>query len=671
MNRFLFLFGVLLWASVVIAQDVPAKTQEQLENIAEAREEDDEQDDSYLLQLDYFLKNPLDLNTASEEELQGLRLLNGLQISNLLHYRQFAGKLINKYELQAIPGWDVFTINRILPYITLSSAVPIRQDLAGRFKNGNYSILSRVSRILERSKGYDASLPNHYLGDPNHILFRYRYQYKNLLQYGILGDKDAGEQFFKGAQSKGFDFYSFHLYLRNIGKIKALALGDYTVSMSQGLIQWQSFGLGKGTDVMGVKRQSPILLPYRSAGEFNFNRGIGMTLGIKNWETTAFFSYKKMNANLVDSIHAFSSILYSGLNRTYSEIRDKNSVVDLSAGGNISFHSPGFKIGVNSVIHRFSSPFQKRKELYNLYAFSGNTLWNGSIDYSFTIRNMHFFGETATDKDLNLSLINGSLISLDPKLDVSLVYRSLSKAYQNLFGNAFTENTLPVNEKGLYAGIVLRPYTGWQLNAYADMFSFPWIKYRVDAPSKGREYMLQLEHQPSKETNIYLLYRNKNKPLNDTVGSMNSPVDKIKQSFRINVVTQLRNGMSFKARLEASLYNYSKPDAEQGFLGFIEGSKKIGKWGIGARLQYFESNGYSSRIYAYENDVPFSFSIPAFFDTGFRYYLNIHRKLSRHLSFSARWAKTIFHNTQTIKTGLDQINGNAQSDLRAQLQLSL
>jgi DNA uptake protein ComE-like DNA-binding protein len=670
MNRLFFLICLVLLSQIAAAQDVPAKTQEEWENMAEAREEEDPQDDSYLLQLDYFLKNPLDLNTATEEELQGLRLLNGLQIANLLHYRQFAGKLINIYELQAVPGWDLFTINKILPYISLSNAVSIKQNLALRFKNGNHSILTRVSRVFESSKGYDASLPNHYLGDPNHILFRYRYQYKNLLQYGIVGDKDAGEQFFKGAQSKGFDFYSVHLFIRNLGIIKSLALGDYTISLGQGLIQWQSFGFGKGTDVMGVKHQSPVLLPYRSAGEFNFNRGIGVTVGAKNWEGTAFLSYKKMNANIVDSVDAFSGILYSGLNRTYAEIRDKNSVADLSAGGNINFHSSKLKLGLNSVIHKFSKPFQKREELYNLYAFTGNTLWNGSIDYSFTIRNMHFFGEAAIDRELHSALINGALISLDPKVDVSIVYRSLSKAYQTIFGNAFTENTLPVNEKGLYAGIVFKPYTGWQLNAYTDLFSFPWIKYRVDAPSKGREYMIQLEHQPSKETTIYLLYRNKNKPLNEAAGNMNFPEDKIKQSFRINLDTKLERGLSFKARLEACWYNNNKPDAEHGFLGFIEGARKIGKWGIGARVQYFESGGYNSRIYAYETDVPYSFSIPAFFDTGFRYYINTHYKINNSLSFSTRWSRTIFHNVKTIKTGLDEINGNAQSDGYIQLQLS-
>src|SRR6476469_7084520 len=215
MNRLLFFIGLLLLSQIIKAQDVPAKTQEQLENMAEAREEEDQQDDSYLLQLEYYTRNPLDLNTATEEELQAIKLLNGLQISKLLHYRQFAGKLINRYELQAVPGWDLFTINKTLPYITLSSAVTKQQDLAGRIKNGKYFILSRISRVLERSKGYDKTLPNHYLGDTNHIVFRYRYQYKNLLQYGIVVDKDAGEQFFKGTQSHGFDFYSIHFFIKN------------------------------------------------------------------------------------------------------------------------------------------------------------------------------------------------------------------------------------------------------------------------------------------------------------------------------------------------------------------------------------------------------------------------------------------------------------------------
>jgi hypothetical protein len=131
-----------------------------------------------------------------------------------------------------------------------------------------------------------------YLGSPPKLFFRYRYQDKNLLQYGIVGDKDAGEQFFKGAQKYGFDFYSFHFFARKMGAVQALALGDFTVNMGQGLIQWQSLAFRKSVDILAIKRQSPVLRPYNSAGEFSFHRGAGVTLQKGKFEGTAFISYR-------------------------------------------------------------------------------------------------------------------------------------------------------------------------------------------------------------------------------------------------------------------------------------------------------------------------------------------------------------------------------------------
>ncbi|MBK8472078.1 MAG: hypothetical protein IPL33_07835 [Sphingobacteriales bacterium] len=54
---------------------------------------------------------------------------------------------------------------------------------------------------------------------------RYRYKYGNKISYGITAEKDPGEPFFKGANAQGFDFYSAHLYLRDIGIFKHIALG--------------------------------------------------------------------------------------------------------------------------------------------------------------------------------------------------------------------------------------------------------------------------------------------------------------------------------------------------------------------------------------------------------------------------------------------------------------
>ena len=161
-------------------------------------------------------------------------------------------------------------------------------------------------------------------------MLRYRYSYKNLCNSDWLADKDAGEQFFKGAQKNGFDFYSFHLFARKIGIIQSLALGDFTVNMGQGLIQWQSLAFKKSVDVLGVKRQSAILQPYNSAGEFYFHRGAGITIQKGRIEATAFASIRKISANFVaDTVNNedfISSFLNSGYNRTTSEIADRNDL---------------------------------------------------------------------------------------------------------------------------------------------------------------------------------------------------------------------------------------------------------------------------------------------------------------------------------------------------------
>jgi hypothetical protein len=665
-NKFFFILSCVLFARVSFAQDVPVKTQQQLENLADATENEDLEDDSYLQQLSYLKKHPLDLNTATVGELQVMRFLTDLQINNLIGYRNLLGKFIDIYELQAVPTFDLTTINKLLPYVTLGAAVPIKENLLSRFKNGENSLLFRLSRVLERSRGYDTSLANHYSGDRNHLLLRYRYQYKDLLQYGFVADKDAGEQFFKGAQTQGFDFYSFHFFVRRLGKIKSLAIGDYTVNLGQGLIQWQSLGFGKSSEIMSIKRQSPVLLPYRSPGEFNFNRGAGVTVEFKNIEAASFVSYKKFSGNVVDTSEAFSSFLNSGLNRTSNEIADRNAVSDFSIGGNLTYQKSNVKIGINFVSHQFSKALQKRDEPYNYFSFSGNNLWNASVAYSYTHKNIHLFGEAAVDKDLNKGFINGALISVDPKVDIAILHRAIQKEYQTIFGNAFTENTLPVNETGTYTGIIIRPVTGWTFNAYADFFKFPWLRYRVDAPGEGREYLMQLDYQPNKQAQVYILYRTKTKPLNETGGVTNYPLDRIKQNFRLHVATQLNTAFTIKARVELLWYDKNANDAEEGFLSFIEGAYKFKKLQTNLRLQYFETNGYNSRIYAYESDVLYGFSVPAFFDKGFRYYANLNYDITKQFTCWLRWAQTIYKSRTSVGSGLDEIAGNKKSEIKLQ-----
>ena len=97
----------------------------------------------------------------------------------------------------------------------------------------------------------------------------------------------------------------------------------------------------------------------------------------------------------------------------------------------------------------------------------------------------------------------------------------------------------------------------------------------------------------------------------------------------------------------------------------------MGKWDIIARLAIFETDGYNSRIYTYENDLLYQFSVPALQNQGARYFLLINYKFSRKAEFWVKFAHTVYANQKTIGTGLDEVQGNKKSDLKIQLRITL
>ena len=674
-----FLFFQQAGAQILKLPQAPNTTvEQQLEAVTEGNEDAETQDDSFLQSLQHFLQSPLNLNTADAGTLKELIILSPIQIQNIISYRNLFGNFISIYELQAVPGWDILTIERLRPYITVSTSANFIASMGERLSGGAHSMLARVTRVLETSKGFlldSTTANNYYPGSPQRFLMRYKYQYKNLLQYGIVAEKDAGEEFFKGSQPKGFDFYSFHVFARNIGIIKSLAIGDFTVNLGQGLTQWQSLAFKKSQDVVNIKRQLAVLRPYNSAGEVNFHRGAGITLAKKNMELTAFVSYKKVDANLVvDTLNNedfISSFQTSGLHRTKSELADKGAQQQLAYGGNIAYNNVNLHIGVNVIQYHFNLPLNKSNDPYNIYALSGKRAGNQSLDYSYTFRNMHFFGEAAFDNHFNKATVNGLLVSVDAAVDLSFVYRNISEKYQSLYTNAFTESTYPTNEKGFYSGISIRPNSFWRIDAYADFYKLPWLRYQVDAPTAGMDYFSQVTYKPNRQLEIFARYRTETKPKNFNPDNniLSSVIPKSRQNFRIQTSYRINPIFTFRNRIELNWYDKKGAGAQDGFLGYVDILYKplMKKYSANMRLQYFETGGYDSRLYAYENDVLYSFSIPVFYDKGYRYYLNVNYDVSKRLSCWFRWAQTIFKDKTTVGSGLDEIQGNKRTELKFQV----
>ena len=676
----IFIIGITFFIlqSAVAQTDNPVRStlEEGLEQITE-KEDAVPENDQYWQDMDERHRHRLNLNHASTEDLESLVFLNSLQVSAFLAYRTLLGSLLNIYELQSIPGWDLATIYRILPFVTVENLPDPTESMPYRWKRGRHSFLLRVSQVPEKSKGYEQapdSGSSHYLGSPQHIFFRYNYNYRNLLQYGMAGDKDAGEQFFRGAQRFGFDFYTFHFFLRQKGIIKSFALGDFTVNLGQGMIQWQGLAFTKSSDALAIKRQAASLRPYNSPGEYNYHRGAAVVIGKGNWETLIFLSYKHISTNLdpdtVSREDVASSIESSGYHRTIHEISDRNNATQFAAGGNVSYTRDRFHFGINAVTYQFSRDLQKQDLPYNLYSIHGKRWSDYSINYHYTFQNLHVFGEAAIGKNRGKGFIQGAIISLGRFVDMSMLCRFIDPSFQSLYSNAFTENTSPTNEYGIYAGLSVHPTPAWQVDAYYDGYRFPWLRYRADAPGYGRDFFLQLIYRPTKNWQLNTRFRNEAKTSNDSLSASVHPQSMFpRQSWRTEFTTVIAPGWKWRNRFELLWYDQKRSDAGQGFLGLMDLSyqPRASAFDANIRLQYFETSGYTCRLYAFGEDVLYSYSIPAFYNNGFSYYVNLHFRVNRliHRNKSTktaldawfRWERTSYRNTSSIGTGLDEIHG--------------
>jgi hypothetical protein len=683
----LFVFGIFFFLKGYgQSGDLPEYRTGQLESIAEKNNKEPD-DDSYELELDQIRRHPLNLNIVTEEELLTLHILQPLQVRNFMAYRKLLGPLVSVREIQAIPGWDIETIHKMLPYITVRQDESMYSALEERWKGGDADFLFRISQVPEKSKGFEKPAQpgdSYYEGSPQKIFFRYGYHYTQLLSYGFTGDKDAGEPFFRGAQRYGFDFYSFHFFLRQVGIVSALAIGDFTVNMGQGLIQWQTTAFTKTSQAMAIKREGPFLKPYHSAGEFNFHRGVGINLEKEKWAGGIFASYQKISSNLEPDTAGredlFSSFQNSGYHRTPAEIADRNNTSQFSAGGSIHYNNGKIMFGLNGIYFHFSRPFQKQQLPYNLYSLKGTRLADYSFDYSYTFRNMHLFGELALDQDYHSAFVQGALISLSDKLDMSFLYRNISPAFQSLYSDAFTENTVPNNEHGFYAGLAFRPAGDLTFNLYYDIYIFPWLKYQVDGPSQGRDIFIQALYQPNKSWHLITSYKNEMKSENAEVP--NSATHELivpeKKRWRIDTDYILSRSTGFITRMEFVWIDQAGIPSQHGFLGMA--GLRVRRSGLSGNiaLTMFETDNYDTRIYVYESGLPYNYSLPVYYGKGLHYSINLHADLKRlfphagkhtRLAVWLNWGQTFYPGLSSIGTGLDEISGNRKSEIKGQFMI--
>jgi hypothetical protein len=687
----LSLLSLTLSAQVEVPQDII----DQLESFID--EDIDEADILNLYErLIIYYQSPLNINKADYDQLAELGILSDIQINEILNHRIRFGDFIMIEELQTIPSINAALVKILRHFCKVTDSQKLQLSIQEMLAKSSNSLFVRWSQFTEDKRGYipDEEGNTNYLGDKNRLMLRWRNNFSVNQRMGIILEKDSGEQLFNSPENAGFDYLSFHYYLKDYSSlIKALAIGDYTVSMGQGLISHNNFGGRKSAFVTNVRKGGRTIRPYNSVFEAGNNRGVAATLGLtKHIELSLFASSVNRDGNALerDTLDPeelqelnFSSFQTSGNHRTLSEIEDKAQINMQSYGGVLKYSKSNYSIGLNVLANRFGGSLQRSETLANKFRFSGDKLDNASIDFHYRYRNINLFGESAiSSTDNGTAHLIGALLGLSRKLSASIVYRNYGVTYNAFMPNAFGESTTINNENGIYLGLEYRIDPRWTMRTYADFWRHPWLRFGISRPSDGREFLYRVDYYLKRKLSIYFQYIYEDKLADyGSDRTIRQTGFQRRQRFRLNFDHTLSKSMRLRSRVEVSLFE-NPEEKQQGFLiyqDFIV--KPIGSpLSMTGRVAFFDTDDFDSRIFAFENSVLYEFAIPSFLDQGVRYYINLRYRATRKMTLEFRLARTYFTRLdrkpdpnsvffiESIGSGNEEILGNTRTELKAQLR---
>jgi hypothetical protein len=533
-----------------------------VESVLESRGENlgDEADIQEIIDdLEGFANNPLELNTATRDDLLRLHLLSESQVDQIIGYRTKTGVILSIYELASLEEFTPELLQKLEPCLAFEN----EQKVEGR-KKPTMDLLVRGSESWSEPEILDKKK---YFGSAEKYYLRMKASYGKLT-YGFVAEKDPGETFFKVPNKHGFDYSGGFVNLKLKTPENVLYAGDFHVRFGQGLVAWQGFSMGKSSEPSKIFKSAQGIRSYSSTDENLFFRGGAGQFKFRKFSFYPFISWRKLDAN-VDTVNGstyFGAFQTSGYHRFGSELTGKNALKQFVSGGYLTLSQGKWSFGLSGVFNRFDIPIQRSGELYDQFLPNGRDHLSAGFDWKGTFRNIFIFGEAAVSQNSGKAVLSGLLVKPAPNIEMAIVYRNINRYFFSYFSNTFTESSKTNDEHGYYVGIKFSPLPRLAVWSYVDLFRYRWIKYQTAAPSSGVEMFGQVSYQLSPNQLVYIRYFQEDKFEKVSVFSMKHNEERIVQKFRINFSQEVNQKLKLTSRLEFS--GYSRINHEIGFLLF-------------------------------------------------------------------------------------------------------
>ena len=583
---------------------------------------------------------PIDLNHTSDEELSQLYFLSPQQIDDILAY---AGRhpFESLYELRLIPSLTEYEIRDLLPFVQIRNhkSEIINQKLYPRevFAHATHEIIMRVdARNIEGMEGTD----------PMYVQGRYRFDYQRRVTFGAQLRRPSG------GIAKDLQ-YGAYLQLRDITKhLHTVVGGNFQASFGQGLVLAPVFHSGKSSYVSSVGMQQQGLRYYSSVDGEGLH-GIGATIR-----------------------HAFSSQTRLDASALYSMRRANDSTWHHLLGANLTLRHKRLEVQLTAIENLWSDsihPYRNAK--YNRHYFRGRN--QAVLGASFRYNHGWFdaFGEVATTQNdrWGFGLIIGSRFYPTQGVSLAALYRYYSPYFDNALGYAFSETSRINDENGGYLGFEITRWRNWRISGYGDVFYFSGYKYGLGDAVKtlGYDAMAEIQYHHS------------------TISSFSEAAHSVIPQWRLSLRLRARQkgdatystraqfdwsqgSWSLRTTAEANLVNqspitYGVSLAQDIAFDLTPYTVRHTPLSFRLRLQGFDAREWANRIYTYEHDVLYAFSIPATYGLGGRAYLCLRWQIIPQLALYFRVSETVYAKQWAASHSRPQTRTDLHLLLRAKL----
>lgn len=654
MIRYIIIYFLLFFPLSSYSQE--NKLTEIINDIAEeiAAEGDDSESAAVYMEYLYALSdNPVRINSSSAEEISRLFFLSDFQVKSLVDYTRSSGRIVSVYELANIPGFDRETSSMMIPFISFEDMAKKAPDHSG-WRN---TLLTNMS--LKPSDNDTSAL-----GSPLKILIKYRFT-AGSFSGGFTTEKDSGERTLRGNPPLP-DFMSANLAWTGSGILKKIVLGDFSSRCGPGTTINTGLRTGLSLTAAGYLSGGDEIRPYTSTGENNFYRGAATQLHIKKTDLMLFFSINKIDATVDStddkSVKYIESFYRSGLHNTSSSMGKKDIVTETSYGADLSYNLRNFRAGILWTANHFSLPVLiKDPAPEDIHDFEGDRNSNLSAYYKATLGKMILYGEISNCLSGKIALVQGVAARPADRLTLNILLRKYDPEFTAFHGQGPFSGSAGNNVNGIFGNLTFEAAKYLFISAGCDLRNYPWLRYRCNAPSMGKTKEIKVRYIPSERLSLEASYKYSYTEYNEQESAGIKKQEAITaRTFKGIIKYSPFKAVTFSTRAD---FKISSPSGSKGTLLLQDMTCRFGKLPVSIWFRYclFNTDDWESRIYTYENDLLYNFSIPALSGSGSRSYLLIDWRISRSADIRLKYAIS----------ELSDLQGNIEATEEYKLQLRL